>query len=122
MKFLLIILTFISSSFAVDNIKKIHINALNEDVSLDKLSGRYNKHPYETPRKNTFPPPRLRNEMFRDSGLSIYINKYDEVDKDILFMTVHKQTLDDVLRKFPKLSNRKTQLKKLKVISGKTPW
>jgi hypothetical protein len=62
----------------------------------------------------TEPSPRLRDKIFRASGLNNETAQWDHLDRDILFLAAQEMTDDELVQQYPRLP--KTKLGEMKKI------
>lgn len=65
----------------------------------------------------TEPSPKLRNFIFRESGINKYVQGYDHLKKDMLFLRAQENSLDQLLKRYPKIPQ--PVLRELQISIGK---
>ncbi len=77
---------------------------LDRRVHVDRLKGQgyriksYDEFNSTDPWRE--PSPLLRNRVFHRAGLMSYVNRWDELDKDMLFLRAQDQKLIFLVRKY----------------------
>lgn len=78
----------------------------------------YNVHlpggPDSSTQASEIPDPQVRDAIFQEAGLLSYVKNWAHLERDILFLRAEKQSLKDLIAKYPNLPKRSLQaLKKL---------
>jgi hypothetical protein len=109
--------TYVYADEEFDPTFKVEVHSLDEDVDLSPLdSPYYNKHEgieEEEPEiAESLPPVRVRDLVFQNIELSGEITEMDDLDKDMLWRWAKRLSVEDLQKKYPKISVKK--LKALK--------
>ncbi len=105
MKYFYILLTFISLS----SLAQVKIQVVDPELDTTPLEGRSYQIEREEKSFSSIPAKEKRDKLLADVPES---KLWDELDKDIFYMDLKNQTIEQLVAKYPKMT--KTKLERLK--------
>ena len=121
MNWMKLILSLIMLSATLISHSQPHLHEVDENVDASGLEGKYQVHSYESHQqtKSFLPSRALRNQLFRKANLESDFERFDELERDLIFKKIQTRDVSSVLEDYPSLSSKKGQLKKLKKLIQK---
>lgn len=94
-------------------IQKIHVMPLNpetEDTLLKGLTGdQYIIHRGDEPTGEDILDAQIRDRLFTRAGLLPFVGKFDQTDRDLLYLRIKYKTVNEIRKQYPKIPKDRIQ-------------
>lgn len=104
-----------------DEAPTVHVVPLEPGTPVEGFqNGNYQVHTSPPKVQQEAPPVELREKIFAEAGITAHIQKFDALDRDMLFIRAKRYKIEDLMPKYKHIP--KAKLEKLRSLATKAKY